>query len=301
MPAITVITRTKNRLALLRRALRSIRAQTSRDWEHVIVNDGGEPKALEAVLAVEGHPAKVIHHPKSLGMEGASNAALQVARGESIIFLDDDDTWARECLERLLAARRASSANDVRGVVCHSFEIEESLEGDDARELSRRVWNAELTAIDLGQLAGGNLFTNNAFLVDRAAVETLGGFDAGLPVYGDWDFNLRFFSRFEATVLQEPLAGYHRRAVSSGDQANSFTRDPSLAGQSRARLVRRWLAGEDGRSPSVGMLLAVAPQLKSSTDAAARIDKVLNALHRIRKLPGLSWLDRAFGANSGEE
>lgn len=294
MPAVTIITRTKKRLALLRRALRSVRAQTSRDWEHVIVNDGGDPKALDAVVAVEGHPAKVIHHAKSLGMEGASNAALQAAKGDAIIFLDDDDTWAPECLARLLSARREVTSSDVRGVVCHSWEIEETLEGDDAREVSKRVWNAELAAIDLSQLAGGNTFTNNAFLVDRAVVETLGGFDAGLPVYGDWDFNLRFFSRFDAVVLREPLAGYHRRAVSSGDQANSFARDPSVAGRARARLLRRWLAGEEGRNPQVGMLLAIAPQVQASLAAAARIDKVVNALHRIRSLPGLRWLDRAL-------
>jgi glycosyltransferase involved in cell wall biosynthesis len=294
MTAVSIITRTRNRLGLLRRALRSVRAQTTHDWEHLIVNDGGDPTALEAVLAGDGHRARVIHHPHRLGMEAASNAALKLATGDHVIFLDDDDTWATSCLQKLLAARLQNA--DVRGAICHSWEVEETLEGPEVREGSRRVWNGELVAIELGELVSGNLFTNNAFLVDRAAMESVGGFDSGLPVYGDWDFNLRFFSKFDAAVLREPLAGYHRRAVTAGDQANSFARDPSLAARARARLVRRWLAGEEGRDPSVGMLLAIAPQLKQSVDAAARIDKVLNTLHRIRKLPGLSWLDRAFSS-----
>jgi glycosyltransferase involved in cell wall biosynthesis len=296
--AITVITRTKNRLALLRRALRSVRAQTTHDWDHVIVNDGGNPAALEAVLADERHRARVIHHPHSLGMEAASNAALKLASGQHVILLDDDDTWEPECLEKLLAARTRESPNAaVRGAICQSWEVQETLEGDKARETSRKVWNGEFVAIDLGQLVGGNLFTNNAFLVDRTAIESLGGFDAALPVYGDWDFNLRFFSKYEAAVIPQALAGYHRRVMTAGDQANSFARDPALAGRARAQLVRRWLAGEHGRNASVGMLLAIAPQLKQSVDAAARIDKVLNALHRIRKLAGLSWLDRAFSSD----
>ena len=47
-PAISIITRTKNRALLLERTIMSVLAQTHEDWIHVIVNDGGDPVAVDA-------------------------------------------------------------------------------------------------------------------------------------------------------------------------------------------------------------------------------------------------------------
>lgn len=296
---VSILTRTKNRPALLRRALASVRAQSFTGWEHVIINDGGDPAALEALLAREHHPARVVHHAASLGMEAASTAGLAAARGTSIIFLDDDDTWAPGCLERLVAARSAA-APDARAALCHSVEVLERLQGDIAQPESQRVWNGELQAVSLAALSVRNLFTNNAFLVDRDAVEALGGFDTGFPVYGDWDFNLRFFGRYDAAIVPEALALYHRRVQAQGAQQNSFDQSAGAAARSRARLVRLWLAGEGGRNPAVGQLLALGEHLDAQTAAAARIDKVLNALHRVRRFGPLAALGRAFGGFSAD-
>jgi glycosyltransferase involved in cell wall biosynthesis len=79
-PAVAIITRTKNRPILLPRAIESVLSQSFKDWIHVIVNDGGDPAELEAVI--EPHlPAykgrlSIMHHAVSLGMEAASNAGI---------------------------------------------------------------------------------------------------------------------------------------------------------------------------------------------------------------------------------
>ena len=49
--AVAIITRTKDRPLLLRRAVESVLGQTHADWVHVIVNDGGDPAAVEQVVA----------------------------------------------------------------------------------------------------------------------------------------------------------------------------------------------------------------------------------------------------------
>jgi glycosyltransferase involved in cell wall biosynthesis len=226
-------------------------------------------------------------------MEGASNAGLARARGRSVIFLDDDDTWEPTCLERLVAAREAGP--DARAAVCHSVEVMERVSDDRLEQVSETVWNGDLVAVSLSALAVRNLFTNNAFLVDRDVVEALGAFEPGFRVYGDWDFNLRFFARHDAVVVPLALARYHRREQGTGTAQNSFAQGPGVAAGSRARLLRLWLAGEGGRSPAVGQLLALGEHLERQASVAARIDKVLNALHRVRHFGPVAALERALG------
>ena len=68
-PRVAIITRTKDRPMFLKRAINSILHQTFEDWQHVIVNDGGPPLEIEALLlefkeAYRGR-VQLIHHPLS--------------------------------------------------------------------------------------------------------------------------------------------------------------------------------------------------------------------------------------------
>ena len=96
-PRVSIVTRTKNRPALLGRAIDSALAQTLKSWEMIIVNDGGESAPVDALVKKAAKQAagriRVVHNKKSLGMEAASNCALKVARGEFVVIHDDDDSW----------------------------------------------------------------------------------------------------------------------------------------------------------------------------------------------------------------
>ncbi len=75
---VAIITRTKDRPILLRRAIRGVLDQTFRDWVLVIVNDGGSPEGVELVVdemadELNGR-ALVLHHPIPLGMQTAANS-----------------------------------------------------------------------------------------------------------------------------------------------------------------------------------------------------------------------------------
>ena len=69
---VAIITRTKDRQVLLRRAVLSVINQTYSDWIHVIVNDGGCSEVVEQSVAahrkVYGDRLKILHHKESLGM-----------------------------------------------------------------------------------------------------------------------------------------------------------------------------------------------------------------------------------------
>jgi GT2 family glycosyltransferase len=296
---VAIITRTRNRPVLLERALRSAAAQTFADWRQYVVNDAGDEAAVDAVVHATREASKgrveVLHLPARVGMEGASNAALERLDARWVVMLDDDDTWAPDFLATMVAAFERSSSPRVRAVVCRTTVVEERLEGRDAVEVRQVPFNDALEAVSLELLCRANQFTNNAFLFERSALDVVGPFDRGLPVYGDLDFNLRFLAAHDVDVVPRALARYHRRVDARGEQANSFQQDPGVAVRARARLTNLWLRGEGGRSPHVGTLLALGPSLEAEAALRERIDKYFNAFHRVRRLPLLRSLEGAIG------
>src|ERR1035437_4298058 len=109
MQKVAIITRTKDRPLLLQRSLRSVLGQSYLDWLHVIVNDGGDPVTVDGIVArfsqAYGRRVKVIHNEKSVGMQNASNIAIQATESEYIVIHDDDDSWTsvflEECVKHL--------------------------------------------------------------------------------------------------------------------------------------------------------------------------------------------------------
>ncbi|HEX5688579.1 MAG TPA: glycosyltransferase, partial [Roseiflexaceae bacterium] len=104
---VAIITRTKNRPLLLRRAIQGMLDQTFKDWLLVIVNDGGSPESVELVVdeladQLAGR-VLVLHHPISLGMQTAANAGISNSNSDFIIIHDDDDSWEPTFLARTVS------------------------------------------------------------------------------------------------------------------------------------------------------------------------------------------------------
>lgn len=261
---VAVVTRTRHRPLLLCRAVASVLGQTHADWTHVIVNDGGDPAEVDAIVARHADAyagrVKVLHHPQPLGMEAASNAGIAASESQWLTIHDDDDTWRPAFLARTLAAIAAHPIPDCRGAIAWAERVEERVAGDRVSELRRDSYNGHLRQVDLWRLLQDNLFPPIAFVFARAAWQAVGGFDATLPVLGDWDFNLRFCARFEIAVVHEHLAGYHHRvAGTTGAYANTVVDGAALHRAYHTWLVNRWLRQDlaEGRV-GIGMLAAIA-------------------------------------------
>ncbi|MCA1962118.1 MAG: glycosyltransferase [Desulfomonile sp.] len=213
---VAVITRTKDRPLLLGRCCTSVIGQTYVDWQHVIVNDGGERESVEQVLsrfsAQYGERLTIIHNEHCIGMEAASNVGIAASNSDYIAVLDDDDSWAPTFLQECITfLNTLSNGGDFAGVVTQSMLIEEEIRNEHIRIINRQEFNPWLKAVNLFRLCVGNVFTSNAAVFRRSVWEELGGFNETLPVLGDWEFNLRVSSRWELGVIAKPLAYYHQR------------------------------------------------------------------------------------------
>jgi glycosyltransferase involved in cell wall biosynthesis len=102
-PEFTVYIPTFNRAALLSKALESVAAQTYRDFEVIVVDDGStdETRAVvDAWIAKAAFPLRYIWQ-ENQGMHASHNTAVAHARGRMVMRLDSDDTLLPEALERI--------------------------------------------------------------------------------------------------------------------------------------------------------------------------------------------------------
>lgn len=109
-PTVSVIMAAYNAARYIGSAIESVQAQTFSDWELIVVNDGSkdETGAIAEQFAAADKRIQVLHQANSGAPGRARNAALAVAKGQFIAFLDADDLYSSERLEILVNALRSN-------------------------------------------------------------------------------------------------------------------------------------------------------------------------------------------------
>ena len=221
---VAIITRTKNRPILLRRAIESVLGQTFKSYLHVIVNDGGNAAEVDLLLDEYSREykgrVKVLHNPLSVGMQNASNLGIHASQSEFITIHDDDDSWHEGFLsEGVSVLDAAGPDSSYQGVATQSIRINESVYSDGRIVETSRENYIGFDSISIYRMAANNLFPPIAFLYRRAVHATIGYFDEKFTVLGDWDFNLRFIRQFDIAASKRVLAYYHWRMT---DERNAY-------------------------------------------------------------------------------
>lgn len=213
-PKVSVIIPAYNAAGCVRRAVDSVLAQSFRDFELLVVDDGSSDDTLE-VLAAYGDRLRPLAQANG-GPAAARNHGLRQARGEYVAFLDADDHWRPDKLARqvqLLDARPeigfCSSATDVV----------------DAAGAPVCAWPCQPDAGPLpdilflrGTVISGS---TSGVLARRSLVLAQGGFDENLRGFEDPDLWIRLAARTGYVCLAEPLTVVVRTPNSvSGNLAN---------------------------------------------------------------------------------
>lgn len=99
MIKISVIVATRNRYQKLKRAIRSIEKQSLKDFEIIIVNDASTDETYDFLESIKNRNINIIHNKVSIGCAGARNKGIKEAKGEFLVFLDDDDEYLPKKLE----------------------------------------------------------------------------------------------------------------------------------------------------------------------------------------------------------
>lgn len=205
VPLVSVVIPAYNSAAYIGQALDSVYAQSFTDYEVIVVNDGS-PDTKELSLALKPYEGRFIYlNQENCGPGGARNAAIRIARGQFIAFLDSDDYW----LPDYLAAQLDHLLRDPTiSLVCGDAYL---------------VGDSALAGKTFMQLWPPNEPASFAKLVDmRCAVLTMcvvarkqalfdaGLFDSNFLRSEDYDLWLRLAYRGERFGYQNKVLAYHR-------------------------------------------------------------------------------------------
>jgi len=217
-PKVSVIVRTKDRPDLLIEALGSLRAQTFKDFETLVVNDGGTlPEA--ALSPAPGRALRIVRPEPPGGRVRALNAGLAAARGTYIAYLDDDDVYRPTHLGTLVAA--LEEEGDFGAAFSGVDQIAQ-------RRGPEGLWRDEALLFHFGRPFDANriLFKNDvpliALLHRRDLVEKTGPFDTAFDLFEDWDFLIRLSRVTRFRHVPETTAVYRVR----DDESNATTANP---------------------------------------------------------------------------
>ena len=209
MPSVTVVIPTCNRSGLVGVAIASALAQTFRDLEVVVVDDCSEDDTETVVTGFADPRVRYLRHEARKGGSAARNTGIRSSGAPFIAFLDDDDEWLPEKLERQIEAFRLASPEV--GVVYTSYLVVDRATG---AILGRK------TATNRGDLSRILLRRNvlggtSSVVVRRNCFDRTGLFDEELPSFQDYDLWIRLSKEFHFDCLDQILMKYyvHRKTI----------------------------------------------------------------------------------------
>lgn len=229
----SIVLTTYNRPNLLKHALESIDSQEFRDFEVILVNDCGAP--VEHIFSGYTFPITYIRQGFNQGISAARNAALKLAQGSYICYLDDDDVYLPNHLKVL---SECFSENPLSVVYTNADYVNERVEGSKRIELSRdkpffhKVFDKE-------KLFYQNYIPVNTFSHSRSLIDSVGVFDVNLTAFEDWDMLLRLAAKYSFICIPQVTVEVHLRDAPNTGSDHLLGREAKRFGILYEEIYRR--------------------------------------------------------------
>lgn len=230
MKKVSVIMPTYNRSYVISRAICSVINQTCTDWELIIVDDGSKDDTKDRVVSFKDSRIKYIYYEKNRGGNYARNLGMKNSSGEYIAFLDSDNEWNCDYLEKQLK-QFENNFEEVHFVFARTLII-------------NNTYNCIFPIIDkkdiqteeemMKKLMYTNILDTNVCIMKRIIYEQLGGFNEELRRSQDWEYFLRVFrsKAYKFKFNDEVLCVNHV-------QDNSITNNTSLYWDARLYIFEK--------------------------------------------------------------
>lgn len=200
---ISVVIPTHNRSELLKRAVLSVSKQTLGDIEIIVVSDGSTDNTENVIKELIASDSRIIFeaYPEAKGANFARNKGIELSKGEYIAFLDDDDEWDKQKLEKQLNVFKAEK--DV-GLV---------YTGSNIMYINEKITYSNIPK-DRGDLSKSILLynqigTTSTVVLKTSIVKKVGGFDTSLKALQDYDLWIRICQLTKVGVVSEPCINYY--------------------------------------------------------------------------------------------
>ncbi len=197
-PRVSVIITTYNRASLLQEAIESVLAQSYRDFELIVADDGSTDDTAERVAAFGDRVryVKLTHTGKA---EVGRNAAITEGRGCFFAFLDDDDLWHEEKLARQMDVLERDEGLGYAYTDCRVLDEDGSI--SPPLLLSQHKQSGDV----FDNLLEGCFVHPSTVVIRRILFQAVGPFDESLVCQGDYDLWLRAAYAAPVACVAEPL------------------------------------------------------------------------------------------------
>lgn len=210
----SVIVPLYNKQDFLARSLASIKAQTYRQYEVIIVDDGSTDDSLAQARKLS-EPHWNIHSQANAGVSAARNRGVSLSHGKYLCFLDADDEWLPTFLERMCEVIQAFPDAGMWGANYECLSDTLCVRGT---RISRKIRACNLFREWLRRAP----FHTDGQVIRRDVFEAVGGFDIKQHYYEDASLMFKIALRYEVAVTDEVLTRYY---TSVSDSATKRMRD----------------------------------------------------------------------------
>jgi len=200
-PMVSVIVPTYNRPALLVKALKSILNQTYQNFEIIVVNDAGQD--VESVVRSLEAKQNIVYltHDTNNGLAAARNTGIRAARGKYIAYLDDDDIYLPDHLEKLYTVLEST---DYKVAYTDAYRAHQ-------KKVNGKYVVTERTIpysfdVDHDRLLVCNLVPALCVMHEKSCLDEVGYFDESLPTHEDWDLWIRMSKKFKFFHIKKVTA-----------------------------------------------------------------------------------------------
>jgi hypothetical protein len=214
IPAISVVIPVRDGAGHVSRAIRSAAQQTREDLEIVVVENGSRDHTVELIQReIAADPRIRLVQMDARGVSAARNRGIDEAKGTWIAFLDADDVWRSDKLERQLAGDEA----DLRFANCR-FVVRQRMTNVTFWQVSRPPHSLAGSAEQLLRLlvVGNNPIALSTTVVRRTLLLEAGGFAEQMTHAEDWHLWLRLLLRGASWARTDAVVSeYHIRAAAA--------------------------------------------------------------------------------------
>lgn len=206
MPKVSVIIPTYNRSHFILDAIDSVLNQAFQDFEIIVIDDGSNDDTREVLRKYDA----IVNHvyQENKGRSEARNTGIKIAKGEYIAFLDDDDIWLPQKLEKQITFL---DANPDIGLV-HAFTEVIDEEGRMLTADTKNRLKLYRKAVKVGYTYEGMshlcVMFMSTVMLRKECLDKVGLFDPNIPAFEDWDFYLRFALKYSIVMIPEFLVRF---------------------------------------------------------------------------------------------
>ena len=219
---VSVVIPTYNSSQFLTDAIESVLVQTFKDFEILVIDDGSTDDTKRVIIEKFGGVSQVSYiYKENGGVSSARNFGIEKAKGKYIAFLDADDAWIPEKLEKQISALEKNP--EIKACYSSFFLCDKYLNLVGVNQSERKA-----DALSDLLFIGNVVATPSTVIAERELFQQVGGFDTELSQCADWEMWIRLATQTEFIYIDEPLLKYRQHDSNMSKNSALLEKDSIL-------------------------------------------------------------------------